>query len=877
MRGARLFAPEVIQSSAMDCGPAALKCLLDGFGVPVSYDRLREACQTGLDGTSINTLEAVAARLGLDAEQVMLPADHLFLPEARVLPALLVVSNSLGVTHFIVVWRRYGPWLQVMDPATGRRWTTVRELLGEVYLHAMPVPAEAWREWAGGEDFLGVLQARMKVLGMDGQERDGLIREALADPSWQSLAALDASVRMVSSLADSGAVRRGRESASLARAAFEERSAPDAYGSVAPFAAGEGSLLLRGAVLVRVRGRRDGAGQAVEEEGLPPELKAVLEEPSGRPGRELLRLFKADGLLAPATLTAAMAVAAGAVVLEALFFRGLLDLSARLGLAEQRLAAGAVFLLFLALLLLLDLSIADGALALGRKLEVRLRLGFLGKLSRLGDRYFRSRLSSDMAERCHSVYRLRLLPELGANLLRSAFQLAFTAAGIAWLDPDVAPLAASSAVLAFSIPLLAQPILSERDLRLRSHAGALGRFYLDSLLGLIPARNHGAERALRREHEGLLVEWTRAALRFESVTVALDLFQATLGYGLAILLLFRHVGSVQGPTQALLLGYWSIQLLILGQQVDVAARQYPLLRNTARRLIEPLAAVEDRTFDAQVAEPASVPSGLSLRMEGVRVVAAGHVLLDGVDLALEPGMHVAIVGASGAGKSTLVGLLLGWHVPAAGEVLIDGEPLTPERLEALRGETAWIDPAVQLWNAPLLDNLRYGSTGGDLRVGRAVEEGELRRLLEDLPQGLQSPLGEGGALVSGGEGQRVRFARSLLRPEARLVILDEPFRGLDREARGRLLDRARNWWRNATLLCITHDVGQTRAFDQVIVVKEGRVVEIGCPRELEGRASSFYKELLDREAALQRRFRESVGWRRLRLVDGGLIEEGRDG
>lgn len=68
----RLFAHEVIQTSAMDCGPAALKCLLEGFGVPVSYGRLREACQTDVDGTSIDALEEVARRLGLEAEQVML-------------------------------------------------------------------------------------------------------------------------------------------------------------------------------------------------------------------------------------------------------------------------------------------------------------------------------------------------------------------------------------------------------------------------------------------------------------------------------------------------------------------------------------------------------------------------------------------------------------------------------------------------------------------------------------------------------------------------------------------------------------------------------------------------------------------------------------
>ena len=73
----RLLAPEVVQTSAMDCGPAALKCLLEGHGVPVSYGRLREACQTDVDGTSIDTIEAVARQLGLDAEQVMVPVDHL--------------------------------------------------------------------------------------------------------------------------------------------------------------------------------------------------------------------------------------------------------------------------------------------------------------------------------------------------------------------------------------------------------------------------------------------------------------------------------------------------------------------------------------------------------------------------------------------------------------------------------------------------------------------------------------------------------------------------------------------------------------------------------------------------------------------------------
>jgi len=137
----RLLVPEVVQTSAMDCGPAVLKCLLEGYGIPVSYGRLREACQTDVDGTSIDVLEVVANQLGLAAEQIMLPTDHLLLPEADALPAVLVVRLPNNFTHFLLVWRRHGSFVQIMDPASGRRWSAGRRLLEEVYVHTARVPA----------------------------------------------------------------------------------------------------------------------------------------------------------------------------------------------------------------------------------------------------------------------------------------------------------------------------------------------------------------------------------------------------------------------------------------------------------------------------------------------------------------------------------------------------------------------------------------------------------------------------------------------------------------------------------------------------------------------------------------------------------------
>jgi ATP-binding cassette subfamily B protein len=201
-------------------------------------------------------------------------------------------------------------------------------------------------------------------------------------------------------------------------------------------------------------------------------------------------------------------------------------------------------------------------------------------------------------------------------------------------------------------------------------------------------------------------------------------------------------------------------------------------------------------------------------------------------------------------------------------VLVDGRPLDGAGLAALRRETAWVDPAVQLWNRSLLDNLRYSSRDDALgRIGAALDAADLRGVLEKLPQGLQGWLGEGGALVSGGEGQRVRLARALVQPGVRLALLDEPFRGLDRAQRARLMAETRRWWSGATMLCVSHDVSETLAFGRVLVVEDGRIVEDGVPAELAAGASR-YRALLDAEQKLRSGMWDGGHWRRIDMRDG---------
>jgi ATP-binding cassette subfamily B protein len=879
----------------MDCGPATLKSLFEGFGVSLSYGRIREACQTDVDGTSIDTIEDIAVELGLQAEQTILPIDHMLLPQARALPAIVVTALPDGSNHFVVAWRRHGRFVQVMDPATGRRWPVCETFLKEVYSHVHPVPALSWRRWAGSEEFIAPLASRLRYLGVAPATTHRLIETALSDESWTSVACLDAAVRMIQSLIASRGLRPGRRAARLLEAFFNRAIKhrdelysiiPLIYWTVTP--AGRASdgreyLNIKGAVIVRVRKEIDlgraAAGQNTESppRKIPVELVAALREAPARPSRELFRLLRQDGLGTMLAITLAILIVSGGLVFEALLLRSLFDIGRTLGLASQRLEAMAVLIVYGLALLLLDLSVTERLQHLGRSLETRLRIAILEKLPRLPDRYFHSRLTSDMTERAHSLYAIRLLPALASQVIRSVFGLLLTTVAIVWLDPRSAPLAIAIVLVSIALPALSQPFLAERDLRVRTHAGALMRFYLDTLLGLIPIRAHGGQRAIRREHEALLVEWARSGFGLQRRLVGVEAVQAIVNLALVSSILLSYFGrSGEGGTTLLLI-YWSLSLPALGQQVFLTLQQYPTYRNITLRILEPLGAPEEPQAAHRTAH-ASYALGLkreakavSIRFEDVSVRATGHFILEGINLEVKAGSHVAIVGASGAGKSSLVGLLLGWHRPASGRIIVDCETLDGDMLKELRRQTAWVDPMIQLWNRSLMDNLLYGVHGpADFSLSKILELSRLSDTLMGLPEGLQTSLGEGGALVSGGEGQRVRLARGMLRPGVRLVILDEPFRGLDRPRRRELLSNSRDLWKDATLFCITHDVGETLDFERVIVLERGRIVEDGAPADLLKKLDSSYRAIIEAEKAARDLWRDPI-WRRLKLEKGRLL------
>jgi ABC-type bacteriocin/lantibiotic exporter with double-glycine peptidase domain len=909
----RLLVPEVLQSSLMDCGPAALQAVLQGFGIDVGYDALRERCETDVDGTSIDALDALAREFGLESRELLVSRDSFLLPQARCLPAIAMTRSGGGLLHFVVVWRTCGPFVQIMDPTSGRHWLPKLVFLeGSMTDTAVLLSADKWRRWAETADALLPLRERMRRLGIRGRTADELIDAAQRDPAWRGFATLDAGVRMLSALVATRTVDRGTRAARLLRSVCE-RTLAEASGS--PVAEQlipcryfwatdqasptEGKLVLRGSVIVHFARRWSegpmpalasrGPGQDADRSGplsdledplrlpgagLPVGVRRVLAARSPAPMRVLWEMVRSDSRRMLALLMVGLVVSACIVPAEIVLLRSLLGAGHYLALGYQLLGGIATIVALEASALALDLWTGAAARRIGLGLEIRLRSALLEKLPRLDDKYLRSRPQSDTAARGHTMHLMHEVPVLWAHAMRGLLALLATAAGMVWLHPQGAAWTLALTLTALFTPHLSRRSLTELTTRLRAHLSALERFYLDALLGAGPIRVHGAERAVRCEHEELLTEWARTARSLQSRNAIWHSLQLALGTAIAIVLVLTHLETRSDATGLLLLVFWALRLPSSAQELSQVALTLRNLRSVALRLLAPLAAPAAPDPDCASARPAPLKSqSLSIALQRVTVRSGGHTLLRDVDLEVSAGSHVGIVGASGAGKSTLLGLLQGWLVASEGSVCVGGAPLDVNALTRLRDELAWVDPAVHLWERTLYDNLVFGDDGSAQRnMPAVISRADLIEVLQTLPDGMQSNLGEGGAKVSGGQGQRVRFGRALMRPRAGLVLLDEPFRGLEREKRRELLRRSREHWRDATLLFVSHDIGDTLELDRVIVVDSGRVVEQGAPAALMADSNSRYRVLVTAEQSLRAELWSTARWRQA-WVEKGRISE----
>ncbi|HEY7871130.1 MAG TPA: lipid A export permease/ATP-binding protein MsbA [Rudaea sp.] len=219
--------------------------------------------------------------------------------------------------------------------------------------------------------------------------------------------------------------------------------------------------------------------------------------------------------------------------------------------------------------------------------------------------------------------------------------------------------------------------------------------------------------------------------------------------------------------------------------------------------------------------------------------------LHGIDLDCPAGSVTALVGRSGSGKSTLASLIPRFHDAQIGQILLDGKPLPDYALDSLRAQIAWVGQQVVIFDDTVARNIAYGALGGASRevIVEAARAANALDFIDALPNGLDSRVGEGGALLSGGQRQRIAIARAILK-DAPILILDEATSALDSESESLIQDALKRLLRRRTVIVIAHRLSTIEHADRIAVLDAGRIVETGTHAELlvrGGQYAALYK------------------------------------
>ena len=225
----------------------------------------------------------------------------------------------------------------------------------------------------------------------------------------------------------------------------------------------------------------------------------------------------------------------------------------------------------------------------------------------------------------------------------------------------------------------------------------------------------------------------------------------------------------------------------------------------------------------------------AIRFEGVSFTyrTGTHPALHHVSLEIEPGQTLALVGPSGSGKSTLVHLLPRFYHPSEGRITLDGHDLATLRLESLRRQIALVSQNVVLFNDTVSANIAYGQgeRASEADIRRAAEAAHAMGFIAELPQGLDTQIGENGAKLSGGQRQRIAIARAILK-DAPILLLDEATSALDTESERAVQAALETLMKGRTTIVIAHRLSTVEKADRIVVLAQGRILEAGTHADL---------------------------------------------
>ena len=243
--------------------------------------------------------------------------------------------------------------------------------------------------------------------------------------------------------------------------------------------------------------------------------------------------------------------------------------------------------------------------------------------------------------------------------------------------------------------------------------------------------------------------------------------------------------------------------------------------------------------DRPHARPAPLLQG-NVQLENLHFAyEPGHDILKGINLSVQPGQQVALVGPSGSGKSTLMSLLLRLYDPTTGRILMDGHDLRDYTLDSLRPQMSVVLQESLLFTATIRENIAYGTAGvSDQAIEAAARLANAHEFIMALPAGYNTVVGERGGTLSGGQRQRIAIARAAIR-QTPILILDEPTSGLDNANEQAVAEALQRLAGDRTTFLITHDLHLAVSADQILYLEQGHVLEQGTHAELIRRNGAY--------------------------------------
>jgi ATP-binding cassette subfamily B protein len=313
-----------------------------------------------------------------------------------------------------------------------------------------------------------------------------------------------------------------------------------------------------------------------------------------------------------------------------------------------------------------------------------------------------------------------------------------------------------------------------------------------------------------------------------------------------------------GGTLIWAIGRWSHGAISTGDVVVISTMTFRILHGSRDLAMALIDTSQQFSYLRETLEIIGVPQTLSDAPGATRLrvgqgqVALAHVtfgydpqhpVVHDLSLVIPAGQKVGVVGPSGAGKSSLLQLIQRFHDPQAGQVSIDGQPIEQVTQESLRDALAVVPQEVLLFHRTVMENIRFARPdASDEQVHRAAEAAGCDDFIRRLPHGYDSVVGERGANLSGGQRQRIGIARAFLK-DARIVLLDEATSALDSESELEVQNGLDALIENRTVIAVAHRLSTIVAFDRVIVVVDGRIVEDGPPRQLLRRSNGAFRQL----------------------------------